>query len=220
MKKLVLLFVMAATVGLAKAELPLALGLKFGYVNSKYTLNGISDGIADESGYTYKDFKDDTKNGYQIGAMARVKFGEKLFLQPELYYAAKKGEGSFTGVLDGNEIGYEQQMTFHNMDIPILVNYKLLDLKLAQLNVFAGPSASFVMKETVKLNTDGGGWEKIDPTNADMKSAQWNAQFGVGVDVLMLSFDVRYETGLNEISESFKSKGSFLTFSLAWRIFG
>ncbi len=221
MKKLVLLFVMAATVGLAKAELPLALGLKFGYVNSKYTIQNIKDFDFGEE-YTYDDLKTDTKNGFQFGAMSRVKFGDKFFLQPEAYYAMKKGSStvSLKGVTT-DDATVTQNLTLQNLDVPILLSYKLLDLKLAQINVFAGPMASFVMNKDVKVKSSDNNYDDFKPEDTNFKNAQWNAQFGVGVDVLMLSLDVRYEMGLSSATKGYlETKSDFLTFSLAWRIFG
>ncbi len=224
MKKFAIILVLALTASLVKAENPLALGLKFGYVNSKYTIQDIKNLSVGDKTYSFDDFKADTKNGFQLGAMARLKFGERFFLQPEAYYAMKRGSTSFNAfdAATGNEEeALSQELSLQNLDVPILLSFKLLDLKVAQINAFAGPMASFVMDKEVKIKSGDNDWEDWEPENTELKSAQWNAQFGIGVDILMLSLDVRYEMGLSSATKGMlETKTDFLTFSLAWRIFG
>jgi hypothetical protein len=57
-----------------------------------------------------------------------------------------------------------------------------------------------------------------------LKDTQWGFQLGAGVDVLMFTFDIRYEIGLNNMytppagSESYDIKSNLFRFSLGWMI--
>lgn len=227
MKKLTLLLALCLAFTYANAQLPLSLGVKFGYLSSNLTINDVTSGNFDA--FTeLSNFSPQKENGYQFGAMARIKFG-KIFLQPEAYYAYKKGANSFNVTpLSGTKYKATQEVTLNNLDIPILLSYKLLDLKLAQLNIFTGPMASFAMNKKVVFKNDNDediskdfvpeGFESVESA---MKAAAWNWQIGAGIDVLMLTLDLRYEMGLNNLTKmDFTQKTNYLTFSIAWRIFG
>lgn len=231
MKKLGLLLLAFVLVSTAQAQMPLSLGLKFGYNSSKMTLSNFQS-----TDYKFSDIKSETKNGYNLGAMARIKLG-KLFLQPEAYYTVKKGATSLKPTLTGGlggltpGVNYSKEVSLQNLEIPILLGYKLLDFKLANLHVMTGPMAAFNMGNDVKFtNADG---EKVSsddflPSGGEftsfssaMKAAQWNWQFGAGVDILMLTIDARYEMGLSNLSKmDLTEKSNFLIFSVAWRFFG
>lgn len=231
MKKLGLLLLAFMFVGVASAQMPLSLGVKFGYNSSKMTLNNFQS-----TDYSFSDIKSETKNGYNLGAMARVKVG-KLFLQPEFYYAVKKGATKMRPTLTGSGGGldisanYTKELSLQNLEIPLLLGYKLLDLKLANLHVMTGPMAAFNMGNKVTFSSSKGDnpdASEFIPDSGEfssfksaMKAAQWNWQIGAGLDILMLTVDVRYEMGLSNLSKfDFEEKSNFLIFSVAYRIFG
>jgi hypothetical protein len=210
MKKSILTITLMTLVVSSFAQLPFTfdLGLKFGINSSKITTTNPSI-----SGYTFSDFKSDAKSGFDFGAFARIG-GKKIYLQPELLYCKRNGQSSFTtGTL--TDI---QKVDLKTIKIPILVGFKLLDLKLASIRAFTGPAMSFVTSgsniksEIVNLN----------PKN--FKNNIWDWQLGAGVDVLKLTFDVRYEWGLSNLSDGgsitnigFINKGNLLTLSVGFK---
>ncbi len=206
MKKSILTITLMTLVLISFAQLPFTfdLGLKVGINSSKITTDNPSI-----SGYTYSDFKSDAKAGFDFGAFARIG-GKKVYLQPELLYCKRNGQSSFsTGT---------QTLDLKTIKIPILLGYKLIDLKIASIRAFTGPAMSFVMNSSsIKSNL-----VNIDPKN--FKNNIWDWQLGAGVDVLKFTFDVRYAWGLTNISDGgsitnigFVNKGNLLTFSLGFK---
>jgi len=189
---------------------PFTLGIKGSINSSKITTDNLS-----YSDFGFFDFKYDTKSGYNIGAFARL--GTKVYLQPELLYCVKNGETSF---MSGN-VSKSQTVKLKSIQIPILAGYKLIDLKLASIRAFTGPAMSYVMSGS-RLETN---LKFVDPKN--FKKIIWDWQLGAGVDAGMITFDVRYEWGLSNVSDKylnpgigilgFPYKGNTLTFSIGFK---
>ncbi|MEI7662388.1 MAG: porin family protein [Bacteroidota bacterium] len=178
------------------------LGIKVGYNASK-----LSTGLQNVSS--------DFRSGFQFGAFARI--GKKVYLQPELYYTTQGGVFSSDSVKNP----WKQTVTIGSMDVPVLLGFKIINAKVVNLRILAGPMASFVVNKSV---TDGGLNNAIGPlSKGDFKSVNWSLQAGAGVDVLMFTLDVRYQVGLNQlVSEvknyKFDSKNNVWVISLGWKI--
>ena len=189
------------------AQLPFAIGIKGGINSSKITTDNYSSG-----NYNYKDFKSDAKAGYNIGVFARL--GTKVYLQPELLYCVRKAE-STSGTAN-------QKIDLKTIQIPVLLGFKLIDLKLASIRAFTGPAMSIPMKSS-SVTYDGVTAAIYDTEN--YKSNIWDWQLGAGVDVGMITLDCRYEWGLSKTSDgkvnvtnpTFVNKGNTLTFSLGFK---
>ena len=129
-------------------------GLKAGINSQKITTDSYNSGIMR---YDLSDLKSDAKMGYDVGAFARLG-GKKLYLQPELLYSSKKGNSSFTmnNLADGTG-QYSQSVDIKSIQVPLLVGYKLIDLKLASIRVFTGPAMSVILsKSQIGLTSSGG----------------------------------------------------------------
>jgi hypothetical protein len=89
---------------------------------------------------------------------------------------------------------------------------------MVNVRAFAGPIASFIISKDLTIGN-------LVPEKDDikLKNAIWSAAIGAGVDVMMFTFDVRYEFGLNNISDdeaSFSSmKSNTFNVSLGWKVF-
>jgi len=187
---------------------PFTIGLKAGINSSKITTDNPT-----VSGYTFSDFKSDAKSGYNLGAFAR--FGTKVYLQPELLYCVRNGETNFMS----SGVAKSQSIKLKTIQIPVLLGFKLIDLKLASIRAFTGPAMSFATTgSTVESNL-----VNVDPKN--YKKNIWDWQLGGGVDVGMITLDVRYSWGLSNLSDvntnttniGFTNKGNTLTFSLGFK---
>ena len=207
MKKSILTFTFMTLVLSTFAQLPFTfdLGVKAGINSSKITTDNFSF-----SGYNYSDFKSDAKSGYILGAFARIG-AKKIYLQPELLYCVKNSE-STSGTTN-------QSLKLKTIQIPMLVGFKLIDLKIASIRAFTGPAMSFVMSgSSVESNLTN-----IDPKN--FKNNVWDWQLGAGVDAGPFVFDIRYGWGLSKLSDGnlninnigFVNKGNTLTFSLGFK---
>jgi len=194
MKRVILLpaLLFIATVSFAQ----FTVGPKIGFTMSKLTTN-------------IEDAKEEAKTGFQFGAFAR--YGKKVYVQPELMFVTKGG--TIKVDLD------ESSVKLSTMQIPIMVGYKLLNLKVVNLRVMGGPAFSFITNKEITIKE---GDEFIKDTN--IKDAIWSFQLGAGVDVLMFTLDVRYEWGLNNIWDSQQGepsqdmKSNLWNVSLGWKI--
>jgi len=205
MRKTILTFTLMTLVLSTFAIGPFTLGIKGSINSTKITTDNYS------GSYTFNDFKSDTKSGFNIGAFVRL--GTKVYLQPELLYCVKKGRSTGVSTLGSTN----QNVDLKTIQVPILLGFKLIDLKLASIRAFTGPAMSFPMKSS-KVTYDGVSGPIYDTEN--YKNNIWDWQLGAGVDVGMITLDCRYEWGLSNTSDQnldkvgFVNKANTLTFSL------
>ena len=181
MKKIVLLFaILFFSAGVTFGQF--SFGIKVGYNASK--LHTSFDSI-----------KSSFNSGFHFGAFFRIGI-KKVYIQPEIYYTLQGG--IFENNVSNTVNNWKQKVTVGSLDIPVLVGFKMINLKVINWRIMAGPMASFVINSTVKdLNTLAGPIER-----ADISKANWYVQVGTGVDVFFLTLDVRYQVGLNQMIKS------------------
>jgi len=147
--------------------------------------------------------KADSKGGYNFGAFGRFG-GEKFYLQPEFLYVVKNEEFSVGASTDA--------IKMKSIQVPVLLGLKLIDLKVASIRAFTGPAISFST-----------GYESDKSFNYNFNNATWDYQLGAGVDVLMFTFDIRYEWGLSKtfdtssFGSNFTSKGNTFSVNLGFK---
>lgn len=207
MRKLVLTFVLIFASSMIFAQL--TLGPKIGYNTSKLSV--------DQS-----DISTSLKNSFQFGIFARI--GKKLYLQPEINWLTQGGVFKQPS-LSGGISPFEQEVNLKTVQIPVLIGYKIINPKLINIRILAGPVASIVADKTIENKVDN--W--IAPIeDADINDMIWSLQVGAGVDVLMFTLDVRYNIGLNKVINNITVDGKQVTFaskvsgfnvSLGWKIF-
>jgi len=170
-------------------------GIKASYNTTKFSLSASSVANGFKSG-----------SGSSFGAFARLG-GSKIYLQPELLYSSK------TGTYTTNST--TQDVKMQTIQIPVLLGYKMLDLKIASIRAFTGPAASFVTNGSLKnLATQA-------KENFTSNNMLWAWQLGAGIDVLKFTLDMRYDLGLSELksisTDTFK--GRTFTVSLGFKFF-
>ena len=167
--------------------------------------------LSTDIGETISDIKEQSKSGFQIGAFVRI--GNKTYIQPELLFSGRGGKQELTHEIGTDKLNYSIQ----TLDIPVLVGTKLINTPLAKIRIYAGPVASFVLSKTLSIN-------EIEQIEEDikLKNAIWAATFGAGVDVMMFTFDIRYELGLNDLNDGSAGinsiKNNMFNISLGWKI--
>jgi len=202
MKKLIvsIIFIIAATNLMAQ----LSLGPKIGYTSTSLSTDS-------------EDIKKDFNNTLHFGAFVRL--GGKTYLQPELLFMTKGAEFGYN-----LQTGAKQNVELNTIDIPVLVGFKLIDLKLADIRAMAGPVGSFVINEDIKATNVGSQVDELGKD--DISDANWGLQAGVGVDVLSLSLDVRYHFSLtNAYNDTFLEqfdtdnvKNNAFLVTLGWKV--
>jgi hypothetical protein len=179
MKKTVLLFfVLLFSAGVTFGQI--SFGLKIGYNASK--LHTSVDSI-----------KSSFNSGLHFGAFFR--FGKKVYIQPEAYYTLQGG--IFENNVPNTFNNWKQKVTVGSLDIPVLVGFRIIDVKVVNWRIMAGPMVSFVVNS--KINDVS----LVGPIqNSDISKLNWYVQAGTGVDILFITLDIRYQAGLNHIIAS------------------
>ena len=221
MKKVIITAAILLCVSFANAQINF--GIKAGY-NSSLGANDL--GSITNGSYNLKSVNSEYKNGFQTGVFLRLS-ANKLYFQPELLYAMGKKDYNMTVMNSDNTVAgtFDKNVKVSTVDVPLLLGFKVLDLKLANIRVFAGPKLRFNAGSTLDYsNITGGGFSTTD-LQQDIKAAQLGMEAGFGVDVLMLSLDFRYQV----INDMYQTKLKDLTIdkipantfviSLGWKIF-
>lgn len=161
---------------------------------------------------TFPEIKEEMKTGFQFGAFAR--FGKKLYLQPEIMFTTSGGE------IKTEDLNLKTTVNLKNVEIPVLVGFKLLNLKVVNLRIMGGPAISMITNKEIEVDAN----IENPISEDDLKNAIWSFQVGAGVDVLMFTLDVRYNFGLNNIydpdagKQEYDMKNNMWTVSLGWMI--
>ena len=186
----------------------LSFGPKIGYNTSKLSVDR-------------SEIKTDLKNSFQFGLYARI--GGKFYVQPELAWLT---QGGLFKDEDGKiNSPFKQEVKLKTVQVPVMIGYKLLDLKLVNIRAMGGPVASFVTDKDIENKVDN----YIAPIEqADIKDAIWSIQLGVGADIMKLfTLDIRYNIGLNKVINeveiegepvNFDSKTSGFNITLGWML--
>lgn len=181
------------------------IGPQIGYTASNLTTNGT-------------EIQSSMHNNFLVGVFARI--GNKVYLQPELNYITQGNTFQFSQDI-------HQKVDLKSIQVPLSLGFQLLNLKVVKLRVFGGVTANFVVNKNVGVSaTDQITGEYLKPDN--FKNANYQYQFGAGVDVFMLTLDVKYYGGISDFTNgSIIASGSSITstkanafiVTLGWKIF-
>jgi len=197
MKKILLLIVVSLFLSTTMmAQILPNFGIKGGLTTSKISTN------------LSETFSSDNALGYQVGLFARLNLG-KFYIQPELVYNHRSTSLDYTIKpnidFDDKSLGVQSEVKIGSFDIPVLLGFKIIKSRLIGVRIFAGPEISFATNKslTYQYSTSNGSdfdGEVPDPlTLDDFNKTTWYLQAGAGVDVLIFTFDIRYEKGLSDI---------------------
>jgi hypothetical protein len=183
MKKLIFLGLFAS-IFVVNAHAQSGLGVKGGVTfNQVYTDAGSLKANFNESL--------DTRTGYVFGVYGRL--GKKLFLQPEVVVANKGG--SIDVIKVGSNIPQTLNFKYTNIDVPVLVGYKLFN----RIRLMAGPVATLNINEDQKLKDALQGYVQ-NGVERTFNQASFGYQLGVGIKLLGVEVDLRKEGSLGDIS--------------------
>ena len=199
-------------------------GIKAGY-NSSLGFSNI-DAIGDKT-YTLDNVKAEMWNNFHAGIYARV-FIKKFYIQPELMYSIQKKEYDMLDVLiDGSATDVDTYMQVNSVVVPVFLGYKLLDLKIASLRVFAGPK--FIMDAGSSLENRNITSQQVTSAKLaeEFKNSQVDLDAGAGLDILMFSLEAKMNL-IQDIGGKIKSgedlrnmpvPSSNFVISLSWNLF-
>lgn len=177
----------------------LDLGIKVGYQTPNLS-------------YQKADIKAGFQNHLTFGIFGRVELG-MLYVQPEVLYF--KTDNVFSLDMANTSEGWlpQEQVTFTlneaNLQVPILIGIKALDLGVATLRAQVGPTANFTLAsqtlfdKTFTLTNNNGEEVSVGDDGADLfdtKSIAWGMQAGIGADILgKITLDINYNFGLSKV---------------------
>ena len=163
------------------------------------------------------------KSNLLIGVFAR--FGKKVYVQPEINWLTQGSTLKYEFEIDDpNPV--EQEITLNTIQVPVSVGWRIINLEVVNIRVYAGLSANFILNTTIDTrNPDG--YDYLLPS--DFGNIQWQWQAGLGVDVFMFAIDVRYFGGLNNLVSTdvttdvgpypITSKSNLFQVTVGWKIF-
>ena len=220
MRKFIFTAVLLLSVTLGYAQFNF--GVKAGYTSS-LSLSNL--GSVTNGSYNLNSVQGEMWNNFHGGIFARVGFG-KIYFQPELLYAIGKKNYQLTPKDAITGVTVDKFVTISTVDVPLLLGYKLLDLKVVNLRAFAGPKLRLNAGSPLAFgNLSAIGGASADKLEATVKAAQVGLEAGVGVDVLMFTLDARYNligdmytTKINSLSLSNMPVSNFVI-SLGYKFF-
>lgn len=146
------------------------------------------------------DISNQAVKGYQAGLVLRIPV-KRFVIQPELFFAMKGGDITYNFSKPDSATlvnSFTKKVRIYNIDIPIMVGFKLVDKESFKMRLMAGPVASLIIDKTVDFNATG---VHADLAKTDLNSVIWNVQTGIGLDIWKFTIDARYEFGLSELSK-------------------
>jgi hypothetical protein len=188
MRKFLLIAVLLAFAGGASAQF-LTFGLKAGINTTTDVFKNVR--LSNDNGQTgYDIINNQAKVGFLAGAYARVSV-LGFFVQPELYYAQSSTEITLQQI--GSTNVSKEVNKLNTMNIPILFG-----TKFGPFRVNAGPVATIMLSSTNIV-------DNVSGLKQDMDKANWGLQAGVGLDILKISLDARYETGISKLGSAYNT---------------
>ena len=191
MKRIIILAVFCIFAFNSSAQLIFDLGLKGGVNFSKISLD-------------IEDYNENAITKMHFGAFGRVGVN-KVFVQPEVYFTKKGGEFS------SNPLDFAGEFDYSAVDVPLLFGVRLLDAKVLELHLLAGPVFGFVTDKSLSGDHE---------FNQEYFNDHYvGLQYGAGIDVLFLTLDLKMEHG-NTIYEAptFDGKNTTFMVSVGFRI--
>lgn len=177
-----------------KAQPTFDLGLKGGANFSKLSFN-------------LEDYNSEAVVKTHFGAFARIGWN-RVFIQPEVYFSGKGGD------LKSGINSLVTSFDYSTVDVPVLLGINIIKGKVFNLHAVGGPVFSGITASSVK---DGNMFD-----NSFYRNHYFGVQYGVGIDVLFLTFDARMENGLNEFYTSQMSsdmKNNTFMLSVGFKLF-
>ncbi|MEZ5106946.1 MAG: outer membrane beta-barrel protein [Draconibacterium sp.] len=187
MKKSILLVIVILSSVSLFAQPFFDLGIKGGANFSKISLN-------------LDDYSSESVVKTHFGAFSRIGW-DRIFIQPEVYFSGKGGD------LKSSALSTITSFDYKTVDVPVLLGLRIIKGKAIDIHAVGGPVFSKITKTDVKGDA---------VFNEDFyKNHYFGIQYGLGIDVLFLTFDARMENAFDEFYSQSGSGGKNSTFMLS-----
>ncbi len=170
---------------------------------------GVKGGVNLSNFSSANTLSSENRAGYLIGAWARVGTAG-IHFQPELYFAAKNLD------VTDESTGIKNVAKFRSIDLPLLVGAKLGMFGVGG-RINTGPLVSFAVSHDQSV-----GNAFANASRLRVKDQNYAWVFGAGLDVQKVSFDLRYELGINKLKNGpgrDEVRPNLFSLALAYRLF-
>ncbi len=142
----------------------------------------------------------DANYGYHFGVFGRVKLNDHWYLQPEAVFNSSSVDFQVTDFGEGfmDEVLTEK---YRNLDIPLMVGYKL-----GPLRAEVGPTGHVYVASKSEL-------EEIGSYDRRFNDFNLGYQAGLGLDIWKITLDLRYEGNFQKFGEHMTIGGEQINFS-------
>lgn len=123
--------------------------------------------------------------GFDLGVFFRI--GNRFFFQPEVNYSFRNAD--FENLL--GEFRENYAMRQHFLDIPLLLNYNIVNKDIFKFHITAGPRIGILIDNQLLEE------RTVDLIPGHM---QWGGSFGVGFDIWHFTIDGRYDIAADRTS--------------------
>ena len=217
MKKIIL--IISAFLIVTATQAQFHFGPQIGYTASKLSID--VDDISTNLG-----------NNFMFGAFVRI--GNKIYVQPEVNWMTTGSVFKYPEVnLGGSNLSpFEQDIKVNSINIPASLGWRLINLEIVNIRIFAGVNANIITHKTINNSQDVSDIDEdlFKPiTDSDIEDLTWNYHAGLGVDVLMFALDVKYigafgepiagDIKYNNETHTINSSSSKFLVTLGWKIF-
>lgn len=186
MKKLIAF--LACLLALAPAYSQLRLGLRAGFSTTDLQVDPST--VVSPGGLDYlKLAVDEAHFGLQGGLVIQASIGKRLLLQPEVLFNSTKVDYRVEDLTGPNATTTIKSEKYQNLDIPVIVGYRLGPLRLQ-----AGPEAHVFLNSSSGLS-DYEGYKE------DFQKATFGWIAGLGLDIWNFMLDVRYEGNFTKFGD-------------------
>lgn len=162
-----------------------------------------------KAGLNFSGFHDETitsKRGLQIGTFFSYSNKNKLKLRVECLYSEKGGNYSISS--NGVGTGYVTDLNY--IDIPLLIEYKLID----KLSFFSGFQTGFLIHSKTTLGLD----LSSELINDDINNFDFGIIGGFVYKIEDFFLEARYNYGLVNVFKTLNSKNSTISLCLGYKI--
>lgn len=138
----------------------------------------------------------DATTGYHLGVVSQVNISD-FFFQPELIFSSGRNDIIVRDIPGEDELEVHK---FSNLNLPLIIGYKIGALKLQ-----AGPVGSVLLSSKADLLEEKG-------IEQNLKSMTFGYQVGLGFDLGKLALDVKYEGNLSKFGDGLEINGNEINF--------
>ncbi|MDB4835223.1 PorT family protein [Cyclobacteriaceae bacterium] len=138
------------------------------------------------SNFTQHDETLKSTGKFGFGAGFDLRIGGRFYFAPGLYYLS-----TATEVKELEDFTVNDVIKFQTIELPLTLGFNILDQESFKLGLKAGIEGAYFANISEVSST----FKNL--SKDDYNRLNWGFQFGLGVDVKKITFDIKYDLGKN-----------------------